>query len=50
MYFDLIMSKDVHPVKDYCRSYWMSNPDNLANHRSTADLPLRSDIVIIGSG
>jgi glycine/D-amino acid oxidase-like deaminating enzyme len=28
----------------------MSNPDKLANHRSTADLPLYSDIVIIGSG
>jgi glycine/D-amino acid oxidase-like deaminating enzyme len=44
------MSKDVFPVNDYCRSYWMSNPDKLANHRSTVDLPLHSDIVIIGSG
>ena len=28
----------------------MNNPDKLANHRSTPDLPLYSDIVIIGSG
>jgi glycine/D-amino acid oxidase-like deaminating enzyme len=28
----------------------MNNPDKLANHRSTVDLPLYSDIVIIGSG
>ncbi|CAF1389358.1 unnamed protein product [Didymodactylos carnosus] len=28
----------------------MSNPDKLAHHRSTNDLPLHSDIVIIGSG
>jgi glycine/D-amino acid oxidase-like deaminating enzyme len=49
-YFDLTMSKDVFPVNDYSRSYWMNNPDKLANHRSTADLPLHSDIVIIGSG
>ncbi|CAF1222387.1 unnamed protein product [Rotaria sordida] len=44
------MSKDIHPVDNYCRSYWMSNPDKLANYRSTVDLPLHSDIVIIGSG
>ena len=44
------MSEGIFPVNDYCRSYWMNNPDKLSNHRSTADLPLHSDIVIIGSG
>ena len=44
------MSEDIFPVNGYCRSYWMSNPDRLANYRSTADLPTHSDIVIIGSG
>lgn len=44
------MSKNIFPVEDYCRSFWMNNPDKLANHRSTPDLPLYSDIVIIGSG
>ena len=44
------MSKCIFPVNDYSRSYWMSNPDKLANHRSTVDLPVHSDIVIIGSG
>jgi len=28
----------------------MDSPDKLANHRSTVDLPVHSDIVIIGSG
>ncbi|CAF4341989.1 unnamed protein product [Rotaria sp. Silwood2] len=44
------MSSDIRPVDNYCRSYWMSNPDKLANCRSTDDLPQHSDIVIIGSG
>ncbi|CAF2882685.1 unnamed protein product [Rotaria sp. Silwood2] len=44
------MSSDIRPVDNYCRSYWMSNPDKLANYRSTDDLPQHSDIVIIGSG
>jgi glycine/D-amino acid oxidase-like deaminating enzyme len=44
------MSKDIFPVNDSCRSYWMSSSDNLVNHRSTVDLPVNSDIVIIGSG
>ena len=44
------MSKNVFPVENYSRSYWMNDPDKLANHRSTVDLPSYSDIVIIGSG
>ncbi|CAF4579084.1 unnamed protein product, partial [Rotaria sp. Silwood2] len=44
------MSEDICAVDNYCRSYWMSNPDKLANYRSTTDLPLHSDIVIIGLG
>ncbi|CAH0021044.1 unnamed protein product [Clonostachys rhizophaga] len=31
-------------------SFWRSTPGNLDNHRSTANLPTKADIVIIGAG
>jgi hypothetical protein len=44
------MSKEIFPVNNFCRSYWMCDGDNLSNYRSTVDLPSESDIVVIGSG
>lgn len=31
-------------------SYWQDSPDEIANLRSTGDLPQKADVVIIGSG
>lgn len=35
-----------HPIK----SYWQDPPDNIADCRTTLDLPETADIVIVGSG
>src|ERR1700744_1919217 len=31
-------------------SYWQDPPDEIADHRTTPDLPHEADIVIVGSG
>lgn len=31
-------------------SYWQQTPSSLANHRTTVELPTRTDVLIIGSG
>lgn len=38
------------PVDNSTKSFWFSEPDGFSHHRTTADLPQNSDIVIIGSG
>ncbi|KAH6639921.1 FAD dependent oxidoreductase [Truncatella angustata] len=38
------------PVANATASYWRSEPHTLDEHRSTPELPDRSDIVVIGAG
>ena len=38
------------PVPNYLRSFWLENPTELADHRTTANLPSHADVIIIGSG
>jgi glycine/D-amino acid oxidase-like deaminating enzyme len=38
------------PVPNPVTSFWNSEPHDLDDHRSTAELPSTSDIVVIGSG
>lgn len=38
------------PAAAPCTSYWQQTPDEIADLRSTADLPDNADVVIIGSG
>ncbi|KAL4725731.1 hypothetical protein ACLX1H_007883 [Fusarium chlamydosporum] len=44
------MSKSGFPVQDPVKSYWQFPSHDIANHRTTPDLPNISDCVIIGSG
>ena len=39
-----------YPHATHRPSYWLSQPGNLANHRTTEELPKEADVVIIGSG
>lgn len=38
------------PAKDYTRSFWLSEPTALQNHRSGPELPDSADVIVIGSG
>ena len=38
------------PLENPSASYWQQPPDNIADLRSTSELPQNADIVIIGSG
>lgn len=38
------------PVPNSTVSFWLTEPDRLADYRSTEELPATSDVVIIGSG
>lgn len=38
------------PAKDPLRSFWLSEPSELADHRTTSQLPKEADVIIIGSG
>lgn len=38
------------PVANGTLSFWQTDPDRLANYRSTELLPEESDVLIIGSG
>lgn len=38
------------PHSDPCTSYWQQPPDEIADLRTTPDLPQNADIVIVGSG
>lgn len=38
------------PSKNPLRSFWLSEPSELADHRTTGQLPKSADVVIIGSG
>lgn len=38
------------PVANPLESFWQTEPHPLSDHRSTAELPVQSDIVIIGAG
>ncbi|KAJ5381993.1 uncharacterized protein N7496_004421 [Penicillium cataractarum] len=38
------------PAAGYTQSFWRTELDPLDNHRSTPDLPIEADILIIGSG
>ncbi|KAF2799376.1 FAD dependent oxidoreductase [Melanomma pulvis-pyrius CBS 109.77] len=42
--------RQILPVPDPITSYWLSEPHDLSNFRSTPKLPTECDIVIIGSG
>lgn len=44
------MGKQILPVPDPIRSYWLSEPHELSNLRSTLDLPGQCDVLVIGSG
>ena len=44
------MADQILPVPDPVDSYWLSEPHELSNLRSTPDLPPECDILIIGSG
>lgn len=38
------------PAKDYLRSFWLSEPTSLQNHRTSPELPSAADVIVIGSG
>jgi len=38
------------PSKHALRSFWLSEPSELADHRTTAHLPDGADVIIVGSG
>jgi monoamine oxidase len=38
------------PSKDPLRSFWLSEPSELADHRTTGQLPKEADVIIVGSG
>src|SRR4051812_44863080 len=38
------------PVKNGLKSFWLKEPHELSDHRSTPSIPEQSDIIIIGAG
>lgn len=38
------------PSKNPLRSFWLSEPSELADHRTTGQLPKEADVIIVGSG
>ncbi|KZF25880.1 FAD dependent oxidoreductase [Xylona heveae TC161] len=41
---------DFFPHPEPTQSYWLTHEDDLANHRTTEELPQEADYVVIGSG
>lgn len=45
-----ISAEETRPVATPCTSYWQQTPDEIADLRSTVELPESADVIIIGSG
>lgn len=47
---DLHLNPASLPAPNPTTSFWLSEPSDLAKHKSTTDLPQDADVIIIGSG